>query len=318
MSHDLQMRVTALHDEAAGIRRVRLEPVEGGPLPAFSGGAHVVVAMQDGDVTRRNPYSLCCDPEDRTGYEIAVARAATSRGGSAFIHERLGIGDVLVVGAPTNLFSPDWRAKKHILVAGGIGITPFVAMMAQFARAGLAFELHYAVRSRAAAAFAGVLQDRYGPRVKIYAADEGARLPLAALVENQPLGTHLYTCGPERLMDAVLDTARNAGWPEQALHSEHFMAPPPGDPFTVTLAESGREVAVGPDQSLLEALEAAGVNPRYLCRGGVCGECATKVVEFRGTILHADHFLTPEERAESRTIMICMSRFSGDRLVLNL
>lgn len=318
MRGDLQMRVTALHDEAAGIRRVRLEPVAGGPLPAFSGGAHVVVAMPDGDVTRRNPYSLCCDPEDRSGYEIAVNRAAASRGGSAFIHDRLAVGDVLTVGAPTNLFQPDWRARKHILVAGGIGITPFVAMMAQFSRLGLAFELHYAVRSRASAAFAGVLQDRYGPRVKIYAADEGARLPLAALMQHQPLGTHLYTCGPDRLMDAALDAARQAGWPEQALHSERFMAPPPGDPFTVTLARSGREVAVGPDQSLLEALEVAGVNPRYLCRGGACGECATGVAECHGTILHADHFLTDAERAEGRKIMICMSRFAGDRLVLDL
>lgn len=314
----LPMRVAAITEEAAGVRRIRLVAPDGAPLPPFSGGAHVIVTLQDGGILRRNPYSLVSDPADAGGYEIAVQLARPSRGGSAYIHRQLAPGDTIAIGHPVNLFQPDWRARKHILVAGGIGITPFVAMTAQFARLGAAFELHYACRAREEAAFAGWLVDRFGPRVRIYASAEGQRIPLDAIVENQPLGTALYTCGPERLMDAALEAARDAGWPEEALHEERFLAPHPGKPFRVSLAKSGIEVAVGANQSLLEALEGAGVNPPYLCRGGACGECLVPVLEKTGTLLHNDHFLSQAERAEGRAIMTCLSRFEGERLVLDI
>lgn len=315
---ELALRVAAIDDAIPGIRRIRLVPQAGGLLPAFSAGAHLVLAMRDGPTLRRNPYSLCSDPEDRSGYDIAVRRAERSRGGSAFLHDRLAVGDLLSAGQPANLFQPDWRGRRHVMVAGGIGITPFMAMTATFDRMGLPFELHYACRSRATAAFADLLAARYGGRVTLYPSDEGRRIDLAAVVGDQPLGTQLYTCGPDGLMAAALQAARDAGWPDQALHAERFEAPPPGDPFTVTLARTGTEVRVGRDQSLLEALEAAGIAAPCLCRGGACGECATRVIEARGTILHNDHFLSPAERAAGDRIMTCMSRFTGDRLVLDL
>ncbi len=316
---DMTVRVAAITQVAEKVKRFRLERVDGGPMPVFSGGAHVVVAMRDGDLLRRNPYSLMSSPRDSSAYEISTLRVENSRGGSAFLHEKLKLGDTLTISQPVNLFPYDVRARKHILMAGGIGITPFLAMMDQMAREDRSFELHYAIRNRQHGAYWQELVERYGAhRVKIYVDDEKLFIPVGSILSAQPLGTHLYVCGPSGMIDAVLKQARERGWPDQNLHSERFLAPPPGKVFQVVLKKSGRTISVGTHQSILEAVEAAGIDAPFLCRGGACGQCETGVISCTGTLEHNDHYLEPEDKQSGRKIMICVSRLNGPEITLDL
>jgi ferredoxin-NADP reductase len=299
------------------ITRFRFVRRDGRPLPPFSGGAHTVVEMDDNGLRRRNPYSLMSDPEDSSGYAISVRRDEAGRGGSLFLHREVRPGMEMVISHPVNLFPLDLRARKHLFLAGGIGITPFLAMMAQASRLGHRFELHYAARSRALGAYMAELEAHYDDRVHLYPGDEGARIDLERLLLCQPMGTHLYVCGPKPMIAWVLDTAAALGWPRAAIHYEEFLAPPTGEVFEVELAASGKRISVGTHQSLLEAIEAAGVDAPYLCRGGACGQCETDVLACEGTILHNDHWLSEAQRASGRTIMPCVSRFAGQRLVLD-
>jgi dimethylamine monooxygenase subunit B len=316
---EMTVRVTAITKVADSVKRFRLERLGGEHMPVFSGGAHVVVAMKDGGVLRRNPYSLMSSPTDRSGFEISVLRVDTSRGGSHFLHDRVKVGDTLTVTQPVNLFTIDQRGKKHILFAGGIGITPFMAMMDQMTEEGHAFELHYAIRTRTHGAYWKELIERYGAsRVKIYCDAEKFFIPTDVIVGNQPLGTHLYVCGPKGMIDGVLGTARRLGWPSQNFHSEEFLAPPSGKPFEIKLAKSNKTITVGEHQSMLEAIEAAGIDAPYMCRGGACGQCETGVVSCDGELRHNDIYLEPEDKASNRKIMICVSRISGDSITLDL
>ncbi|GGC87157.1 PDR/VanB family oxidoreductase [Chelatococcus reniformis] len=314
----IAVRVSEVAAVTPLVKRFRLEPESGGRLPAFSGGAHIAVEMQDGAHRRRNAFSLMGSPSDTTGYVIGVRRHDNGRGGSRYMHERVTPGTMLRIAHPANLFPIDGRARKHLLLAGGIGITPLVAMAEQFARDGQPFELHYAARSPEHAAFADELLERFGPAVHTHFSAQGRRLACASLLAEQPLGTHLYVCGPETLMDEAFASARALGWPEQSLHRERFAAPARGLPFAVRLARSGRRVDVGADQSMLEALEAAGAPVASLCRGGACGQCETRVLACDGTLLHADHYLSAAERGAGGKVMPCVSRFAGRSLTLDL
>jgi ferredoxin-NADP reductase len=307
---------TEVTDVTPMIKRFRFAAADGGPLPSFSGGAHVIVEMHDGSVLRRNPYSLMSPPSQTSSYTISVRRDDAGRGGSRFLHREVGPGSTLTISRPVNLFPIDWRARKHLLIAGGIGITPFLAQMTQLLAAATPFELHYAVRSREQGAYVDELEELYGDRVSVYCGDRGTRVPVDDLVADQPLGTHLSVCGPTGMMEWVLSTARAAGWPEHALHHERFLAPASGKPYVVTLALSKLSVPVSEQQSMLEAIEAAGVPAPYMCRGGACGECETTVLACDGTMLHNDVFLSAEERASGTKIMPCVSRFEGRSLVL--
>ena len=316
---EMTVRVVAVTQVAEKVKRFRLERVDGQPLPVFSGGAHVVVAMRDGDVLRRNPYSLMSSPYDQSAYEISVLRVEQSRGGSAFMHEQVKQSDTLVISQPLNQFPYDVRGRKHIFMAGGIGITPFMAMMDQMAREGSNFELHYALRDRNHGAYWRELTERYGvSRVKIYCDVEKLFIPTDAILANQALGTHLYVCGPSGMIDGVLGKATALGWPKQNLHLERFLAPPPGNVFEVKLARSNRTITVGTHQSILEAVEAAGIDAPYLCRGGACGQCETSVLGCEGTLEHHDIFLEPEDKASGKKIMICVSRVKGQAITLDL
>ena len=316
---ELPVRVARITPVAERVKRFRFERLDGLPMPYFSGGAHVIVSMDDGGHIRRNAYSLMSPPHDCSAYEVSVLHVENSRGGSTFLHERVREGDALRISHPINLFQPDWRGRKHLLLAGGIGITPFIAMMEQFAREGLNFELHYAIRSRDRGAYWRELVDRYGPhRVTVYCDAEGDTIPLGRLLDGQPLGTHLYVCGPSGMIDGVLKAGVEAGWPAEALHSERFLAPLPGKPFTIRLLRSGKTVRVGHHESMLDAIEAAGVDAPFLCRGGACGQCEAAVVACDGTLLHHDVYLTEEEKAAGGKVMVCVSRFEGTTLHLDL
>jgi dimethylamine monooxygenase subunit B len=299
------------------IKRFRFVRRDGGTLPAFSGGAHVVVEMDDHGTRRLNPYSLMSDPNDGSGYEISVRRDDAGRGGSLYLHRHVVAGMEMVISHPVNLFALDTRARKHLMIAGGIGITPFLAQIAQLGHLGGRFELHYAARSKALGAYMDRLMAAHADRVHCYFDEQGQVIDLARVLATQPIGTHLYVCGPKGMINWVLSTAESMGWPKAALHHEEFLAPGTGLPFEVQLVASGKTITIGTAQSLLEAMEAAGVDAPYLCRGGACGQCETAVVASDGTILHRDHWLTDEEKAAGAKIMPCVSRFEGKLLVLD-
>ncbi len=299
------------------IKRFRFVRRDAGPMPAFSGGAHTVVEMDDHGTRRRNPYSLMGDPADASGYSISVRRDDAGRGGSLFMHRHVTPGLDMVISHPVNLFALDLRAKKHLMIAGGIGISPFLAQIGQLSARGGRFELHYAARSPALSAYGAELVARHGSRVRLYYDDHLQAVDLEALLKGQPLGTHLYICGPKGMIGWARAAAEAAGWPRAAVHHEEFLAPPPGTAFEVKLAASEKTITVGTHQSLLEAIEAAGVEAPYLCRGGACGQCETDVLRCDGTIRHNDHWLTDDQKAGSQKIMPCVSRFEGRSLVLD-
>src|SRR5580658_7281569 len=298
------------------IKHFKLAPVGGGTLPVFSGGSHIIVVMRGADRVHKNPYSLLGSPSELDTYSIGVRRMEESRGGSHFVHDRVVVGSRLEIAHPVNLFGLDKIARKHVLIAGGIGITPFLAQLEDLHGGGVPYELHYSVRSHEHAAFLTRLHRREGERLHMYYDSEGQLIPFETLLANQPLGTHVYVCGPAGMIKHVIATAQSCGWPDSHIHWEQFSAPPVGDAFEVFLARSKVTVHVPPDQSLLESIEAQGIEVPYLCRGGVCGFCQTRVLEVDGEILHNDHFLSEADR--TKYIMPCVSRARCKTLVLDL
>ena len=308
---DLDVIVTDVVELNALIKRFHFRRTDGTPLPPFSGGSHIVVEMRDGDERRRTPYSLSSSPLDTRDYQICVRRGEREGGSSRWMHTDVQRGTAMRIGHPVNFFPLDWRARRHLMLAGGIGVTPFMAQSVQLAAAGADFELHYGVRSRAAGACLDELEARLGPSLHVYLDEAGERPDLDRLLGDQPLGTHLYACGPAPMIERVRERADRLGWPDAHVHVERFTRTPSGVPFTVELAVSGRRIEVGGECSLLEAIEAAGVDAPYLCRGGVCGRCETRVLAHQGDLLHADHWLDERSRAAGDSIMPCVSRCSG-------
>ncbi|MFK4752795.1 MULTISPECIES: PDR/VanB family oxidoreductase [Oceanospirillaceae] len=314
----LKVKVAAVSAVAPTIKEFTLESV-GAALPPFSPGSHIVVTMSGSDANGKakkwkNAYSLLSDPRNTDAYKIAVRLQEVSRGGSEFMHSQVQVGDVLEITPPANLFAPLWRAKKHLLIAGGVGITPFMSYLPEMQRQGADFELHYCFRGKQTGAYAEELQQTLGDACVPYDADAGTRCDLAALLKQQPRGTHVYVCGPELLIEGVRQNAAQMGYPASLIHFEEFAAPKPGAPFRVTLKHSGQTIDVGAEESLLEALEAAAIDVPNMCRGGVCGQCQTKVIE--GEVEHRDNYLGAAERADC--IMPCVSRAKSKTLMLEL
>lgn len=310
----LDVRVAAVRQLTPLVREFTLE-AEQGALPGFSAGSHVVVHMPAPQRILRNAYSLLGDPADAQCYRIAVRLQEDSRGGSRFMHEQVAEGDRLQLSPPANLFGLNSQARHHLLIAGGIGITPFLAQIAELERRGASFALHYACRGGLTDAYRDELASRLGARFAAYDASAGERLDLTALLRTQPFGSHVYVCGPQRLIDGVRAAAAGLGWPQGRVHWEAFAAAAPGEPFVAELAASGRRLEVPADLSLLEALEQANVAVPSLCRGGVCGQCATRYLS--GAVEHRDSFLAEAERAWQ--LMPCVSRgCAGSALVLDL
>ena len=299
------------------IREFTLRAVGGGELPPFSGGSHVVVVMRAQRRTFRNPYSLMSSPRDLSSYRIAVRRHDQGRGGSLFMHREVQIGSRLAIAHPVNLFPLAKRARKQILIARGVGITPMVAMIDDLSRISLPWELHYAIRGPGHDYFGLKLRAKCGDHIQLYDDSAGKVPDFACILADQPLGTHVYTCGPGSMIEAVARAARAAGWAASHIHSEQFAAPPVGAPFEAILARSGLTINVPAERSLLEAIETAGVDAPYLCRGGACGQCETDVLEFDGELIHNDHWLSDEEKTAGKKIMPCVSRARCTRLVLD-
>lgn len=307
-------------DVAASVISIDLVAANGRDLPPWAPGSHIdlLLSAADGERLERQ-YSLCGDPADRTRYRVAVLREVDGRGGSALAHS-LAPGDPLRIRGPRNHFhfEPSTGAPV-VFIAGGIGITPFLAMAEAAVAAGIPFELHYAGRSRATMAFVAELEKLYDDRMYVYDAAAGDRLDVAALMATVPPGTEVYCCGPVRLVDAVEQATSN--FAAGSVHVEHFEAKEFGEPlwldsFEVELALSGMTLDVPIDRSILEVVEEHGVLVVSSCRKGTCGTCETPVVE--GEIEHRDSVLTSEEQAGGEVMMICVSRANCPRLVLDL
>ncbi len=317
---ELKVRVARKRTEAQDICSFELVEPQGRPLPAFTAGAHLDVHAGSGLVRQ---YSLC-QPCDQAGrYVIAVLREPASRGGSKAMHDDVREGDLLNISAPKNHFEMASGVHKSLLLAGGIGVTPILCMAETLARAGAAFEMHYCVRSRERAAFVGQMQAAvFASSVHLHFDDGPAeqRVDLQAILDQPDAHTHLYVCGPKGFMDATLSTARAKGWPEAQIHFEYFSAEvvksDSDAEFDVVLASSGRVLRVARDQTVVQALAAAGVEVPTSCEQGVCGTCLTRVID--GVPDHKDMYLTPMEQAKNDQFTPCCSRAKSQRLVLDL
>ena len=319
-STPLLVRVARKHSEALDICSLDLVAEPGHSLTPFTAGAHIDVALPNGLVRQ---YSLCNPPGETGRYQIAVLRDAASRGGSQAVHDAVAEGSTLRISAPKNHFPLATKAPHHLLLAGGIGITPLLAMAERLTAQGESFELHHCTRSRERTPFVSrIAVSAFARRVQHHHddGDPGQRLDLAATLARAPQGTHLYVCGPTGFMDAVLATGRAAGWPEERLHREYFSAAPVDNTnaggFELEIASSGRVIPVTANQSALAALLAAGLDIPMSCEQGVCGTCLTGIKG--GTPDHRDQYLTPEERAAGNQFLPCCSRASSPRLVLDL
>ncbi|MGA5702717.1 PDR/VanB family oxidoreductase [Peterkaempfera bronchialis] len=301
------LRVAHTAPAADGVLALTLVDPDGAALPPWTPGAHVDLHLGPGLVRQ---YSLCSDPDDRTHYRIAVLRVPGGRGGSARVHDTVRPGHTLAVSAPRNHF-PLVDAEEYLLVAGGIGITPLLPMAHRLTALGRPWRMLYGGRTRATMAFLGELPPR---QVTVVPEDEAGRPDLAAFLAGRS-GATVYACGPGGLLDAV--RALHPG----PVHTERFTAPAPapddGDrPFEVRLARSGRSVTVPVGTSVLDAIRDAGVDAPSSCEAGICGTCETTVLD--GVPDHRDDLLTPGEHAAGRTMLICVSRCRGERLLLDL
>ncbi len=321
----LSVRVAFKTMQTRDICSFELMEPQGGALPPFSAGSHVDVHLsgeKPGHAITRS-YSLCNNPAERHRYQIAVLREPASRGGSQALHDRVRVGDMLEISTPKNRFALMPDADHSLLLAGGIGVTPLLCMAERLAATGASFELHYGARSREHAAFVPrMAASSFAERVRFHFDDEAPaqRYDLPALLAAPRAGTHLYVCGPKGFMDAVLDTARAAGWPATQLHHEFFSAEPAkpatGHGFSVKLARSGRVVPVGHEQTVVQALAACGVEIVTSCGQGVCGACLTRVLE--GEPEHLDLYLSAEEQAANDQFLPCCSRAKSALLLLDL
>ncbi|MGY1708724.1 PDR/VanB family oxidoreductase [Geodermatophilus sp. SYSU D00758] len=312
---DLRLQVASRTDGAEGVVVLELRDPGGAELPAWGPGAHVDLRLGNG-MTRQ--YSLCGDPADRSTWRIAVLREPDGRGGSAYVHEEVREGATLDVRGPRNHF-PLVPAPRYLFIAGGIGITPILPMVAAADAAGAAWELHYGGRSRRSMAFLESLEEATGTTVTLHPQDEVGLIDLPSVLGTPQEGTLVYCCGPEPLLQAVEQHC--AAWPEGSLHVERFSPKDVGEPvyhdsFEVELATSGLTLTVPPDKSILEVVEDAGVPVLSSCTEGTCGTCETGVLE--GEVDHRDSLLTPAEQAANDTMFICVSRAACPKLVLEL
>ena len=315
----IAVKVLRKKQEALGITSFELVKADGGALPGFSAGSHVDVQVPGG-VTRQ--YSLCNDAAEQHRYRIAVLRDPASRGGSVAMHDALNEGDTLLISEPRNHF-PLVHAKRTLLFAGGIGVTPLLAMAQRLSTLQADFTLHYCTRSAERTAFRDeIAASAFADKVR-YHFDDGPpsqKLALDKVLAKPEPGTHLYVCGPTGFIDWVVKSAEGWGWAKDQVHVEYFGAATQdtaGDkPFTVKIASSGASYEVAAHQTVVQALQAQGIEILTSCEQGVCGTCITRVLE--GECDHRDLYFTDEEKAKNDQFTPCCSRAKSGVLVLDL
>ncbi|WP_248796415.1 PDR/VanB family oxidoreductase [Pseudomonas sp. MWU13-2105] len=315
----IEVRVVSRHDEARDICSYELASIDEQPLPAFSAGAHIDVHLPGGLIRQ---YSLCNHPEERHRYLIGVLKDPGSRGGSRTLHEQIRPGASLSISEPRNLFPLVDEARRSLLFAGGIGITPLLCMAERLAHSGADFELHYCARARDRAAFVERLQHSpFAERVFLHFDQEPeTALDAAKILARPEHDVHVYVCGPGGFMQHVLDTAKAAGWREPCLHREYFAAAPvdtgADGSFSIRIASSGQTFEVPADKSVVQVLQDKGIEIAISCEQGICGTCLTRVLE--GLPEHRDLFLSEDEQAANDQFTPCCSRSKTPLLVLDL
>jgi ferredoxin-NADP reductase len=324
MSQDaLELVVRGLRQESTNVMSLELALPDGSILPEWRPGAHLEIVLPSGMVRH---YSLCSDPRDLHKYRLAVLRETGGRGGSEELHTGTRLGTKLTARGPRNLFKIEDGATHYLLVAGGIGITPIMAMAQELVAAGKSTRLVYCGSSRQTMAFIDELQEIMGDSLALYPRDERGRADLLTEIKNAPAGTAVYACGPERLLaDLQNITAETFG--ADAFHAELFAAATPparteaaeetaaDAPFEIELRQSGCTLTVPPEKSILDVV--LEVNPSFMssCEEGFCGTCETKVLE--GEVDHRDTILSQKERARNDTMFICVSRSKCPKLILD-
>jgi ferredoxin-NADP reductase len=309
------MLVESVDHVAQDVVALTLVDPDGDTLPPWTPGAHVDLLLGP-DLVRQ--YSLCGSPSDSRTIRVAVLKAPDSRGGSVFVHDRLTQGATVRVRGPRNHF-PLVGSARYLFIAGGIGITPLLPMMAEATAVGAEWRLLYGGRSRASMGFVDELA-QYGDRVTLVPQDELGMIDLDAALGTPQPGTLVYCCGPEPLLDAV--EQRCASWPHGSLHLERFAAKKvegnaeADRPFELRLARSGLTLTVPADKTTLEVVQEAGISVLASCEEGICGTCEQIVVE--GEVDHRDSILDDDERAANESMMICVSRCLSERLTLDL
>ncbi|SEJ61206.1 vanillate O-demethylase ferredoxin subunit [Sphingobium sp. AP50] len=314
MERQMRARLKNIRWEAEGINSYILEPVDGGLMPAFEPGAHVDVQLSAG---LARSYSLVNDPAIRGYYEIAVHHAIDSRGGSRHIHEQWRVGQILDISDPKNNFPMVEDASHTVMIAGGIGITPMLPMIARLEKLGRSWELHYVAASPDRAAYVDRLSDHDRVEIAYDGIPGGRRLDLAAICAAAPADAHLYCCGPGGMLDAFVAT--NCDRPKGHAHIEYFSAETEvatEGGYTLELAKSGKTISVDEGETMLDALLSAGVDIGFACAEGICGTCEVRVLG--GVPDHRDHFLTDEDKAANTSIMVCCSGSKTATLVLDI
>jgi vanillate O-demethylase ferredoxin subunit len=314
----LSVRINAIEQLTSDVRSYHLTHLDHSLLPSFDAGAHIDIVLPNGLIRQ---YSLCSSPDNRDCYQIAVLQDPHSRGGSNYIHQQLMQGDTLQINPPRNHFTLEESAENYLLIAGGIGITPIMLMAYRLQQLGKPFSLHYLCRSPEQAAFAGQLQSDFQSSLHLHftAGDASKRLDIQALFAAQKPETHLYTCGSEPLLQAILSAAEKQ--PKVKVHYERFSAVTiPEDrvdsAFEVEISSSGERLSVMPQQSILQVLEQAGHQIDTMCKEGLCGSCEVDILQ--GEADHRDSVLSEDEKAEHSVLMVCCSRAKGNLLVLDL
>ena len=311
----LDLRITAVQQLSNTVSLYDFAHPEGHLLPEWTAGGHLDLVVAP-ELLR--PYSLCSNPADRSRYQIAVLREDAGRGGSAMLHRIFTEGRRVFVSKPVNHFDLQEDAPHSMLLGGGIGVTPMIAFAHRLHAQGRPFDLHYSAPSRDAAAFTPLLtQVPWANRVHLHLSDESTRIDLPHTLSRAPKGSHVYTCGPDTYMQAVMDAAADANIPEEARHLEYFSTPELPDyvnyPFTLRLT-SGREVHVAADETASDALIAAGVPVDLKCSDGICGVCKCSVI--RGTVEHRDFVLSAAQRESA--MILCQSRAAQSGGVLEI
>lgn len=302
---------------ATDIIALQLVRPDGELLPEFSAGSHIDISLNTGMV---RSYSLCQSPKIRDYYQIAVLRAQKSRGGSQALHA-LAVGAELEVSEPKNRFALDLKATHSVLIAGGIGITPLLSMAETLLNLGKSFEIYYATKSASRTAFMARLSspDLVDKTRFYFGNQKGGRLHVSSLMESLSKEAHIYVCGPEGLINDVLNEARTHYWAEDHLHYEFFSnshVMDEADGFMVRLKRKDRLITVAPNQTIVEALEDQGIYVPTSCREGLCGTCLTKVIS--GVPDHRDMYLSAKEKASGRVMMPCVSRSLTSVIELDL
>jgi ferredoxin-NADP reductase len=320
----LEVKVRSIVNEAIGINCFELVDAHGRELPAFEAGAHIDV-MIPGNFVRQ--YSLCNDPRERFRYVIGVLKLDDGRGGSKAMHTSIRTGDSITISRPRNNFSLIESANRHLLIAGGIGVTPMMAMVEKLKSTDANFTMHYCARSPERMAFKDRLAELVQKGQVVYHYDDGdpsKGLRLVDVLGKYEAGMHLYYCGPSGLMQAV--ATRTVHWPAGTVNCEYFAPAPVSSSyperamqdmagnFQVKIASSGAVYTVPPGKSIVEVLRGAGMEFSTSCEAGVCGTCRTRYLE--GTPEHRDLVLSEDEREEY--VIICCARSTSKILVLDL